>query len=120
MLIVDRAQKPRPNRDSAGLQADRSGRVGFVVPFHVHKRAVKRNRIRRLLREAVRLWWRFIEPGHDLVLHVFTLPKEDRAGYVERIFLKLLIRADVLTDEGKKLAQDRISELRSGAEEEER
>lgn len=36
--------------------ADIPTRVGFVVSKKVHKRAVKRNRMRRLMRESLRLY----------------------------------------------------------------
>lgn len=36
--------------------ADFPTRVGFVVSKKIHKRAVKRNRIRRLMRESLRLY----------------------------------------------------------------
>ena len=35
--------------------SDNTTKIGFVVSKKVHKRAVKRNRIRRLMRESVRL-----------------------------------------------------------------
>ena len=35
---------------------NRPTKIGFVVSKRIHKRAVKRNRIRRLMREAVRLY----------------------------------------------------------------
>ena len=36
--------------------ADFSTKIGFVVSKKIHKRAVKRNRIKRLMRESVRLY----------------------------------------------------------------
>lgn len=36
--------------------AEMPTRVGFVVSKKIHKRAVKRNRIRRLMRESLRLY----------------------------------------------------------------
>ena len=35
---------------------DTATRIGFVVSKKIHKRAVKRNRIKRLMRESVRLY----------------------------------------------------------------
>ena len=37
-------------------QQDLPTKIGFVVSKKIHKRAVKRNRIKRLMREAVRLY----------------------------------------------------------------
>ena len=41
-------------------------RCGFTVSRRIGK-AVKRNRVRRRLSEAVRLLWELIEPGWDMV-----------------------------------------------------
>ena len=38
------------------LKKEGDTKIGFVVSKKIHKRAVKRNRIKRLMREAVRLY----------------------------------------------------------------
>lgn len=63
-------------------------RFAFVVPKSVDKRAVVRNRIRRVVREAVRLALSQITPGWD---GVFLIRKEfpkaqellHRAGFLQ-------------------------------------
>ncbi len=42
-------------------------RAGFIVSNKISKSAVRRNRIKRLLRESVRLRWGEISPGSDIV-----------------------------------------------------
>ena len=42
-------------------------RFGFVVSKRVSNKAAKRNRIKRLLRESIRLSQKSIKPGFDLV-----------------------------------------------------
>jgi len=42
-------------------------RFGLIVSKKVHKRAVKRNRVKRLLRESVRLLLPKVKPGFDAV-----------------------------------------------------
>jgi len=82
-----------------------SGRVGFIITGHAVKGSVKRNRIRRLLREAVRKWWSLIKPGNDIVLKAGTSPYIDHADYVERIFITVCLAAGILTDHGAVLAE---------------
>ena len=48
---------------------DLPARIGFTVTKRTAKKAVERNRIRRRLKEAVRLMaGRFVQPGLDYVL----------------------------------------------------
>ncbi|MCK9393282.1 MAG: ribonuclease P protein component [Candidatus Paceibacterota bacterium] len=51
-------------------------RIGFIVSKKVSKKAVERNRTKRLFREAVRLNIARIKPGYDLVFIVLNLAKE--------------------------------------------
>lgn len=51
-------------------------RIGFIVSKKVSKKAVERNRTKRLFREAVRLDVARIKPGHDLVFIVLNSAKE--------------------------------------------
>jgi ribonuclease P protein component len=92
-------------------KAKRAGRVGFVVPERAIKLATRRNRVRRLLKEAVRLWWHGIQPGFDVILSVSESPRHDHAGYVEGVLLQLLIEADLLKPEARSEAERRLSEM---------
>lgn len=51
-------------------------RIGFIVSKKVSKKAVERNRTKRLFREAVRLDMARIKPGYDLVFIVLNSAKE--------------------------------------------
>lgn len=42
-------------------------RFGFIVSNKIHKKAFKRNRIKRLFRESVRLLLPKVNPGFDVV-----------------------------------------------------
>lgn len=87
------------------------GRVGYVIPEAAIKGAVKRNRMRRLLREALRAWWEYIEPGYDIVLQVGKAPRVDHAGYVEMVLLELFIKAELLINDGVQTAKERVESL---------
>lgn len=74
----------------------RVSRFAFVVSKRVG-RAVVRNRVRRLLREAVRLHLDDIQPGWDCVW--IARPQLSQASFaeVETAVLHLLARAKLLT-----------------------
>ncbi len=55
--------------ESRRREDDGAARIGFTVSKRVSKKAVERNRIRRRLREAVRL----LAPGQALAGHDFVL-----------------------------------------------
>lgn len=98
----------RPQREDPGIS---DGRVGYVIPEKAIKGSVGRNRMRRLLKEALRRWWAHIEPGYDIVLQVGKVPRVDHAEYVEMILLELFIKAELLINDGVRIAEERIESL---------
>lgn len=67
-------------------------RFAFVVPKSVDKRAVARNRVRRLVREAVRLAIPNVAAGWDVVVLVKKVFADEFAAADERV-RELLLRA---------------------------
>jgi len=85
------------------------GRIGFIITSRAVKSAVKRNRVRRLLREAVRKWWMHLQQGYDIVLKAGSLPKTDHASYVETTFVKICAKAAIFTPDGTTEAKKFLS-----------
>lgn len=56
-------------------------RFGVVVGIKVHKRAVKRNLVKRRIREILRTHLLEIKPGYDVM--VMTQPKSVMTEYAE-------------------------------------
>jgi ribonuclease P protein component len=71
-------------------------RLGFIVSNRVSKKAVKRNRIKRLLREAVRLRWLEIKPGMDAVIMVRSDISDQKMNDVDKAVDSLLKRSGML------------------------
>ncbi|OQA70330.1 MAG: Ribonuclease P protein component [Parcubacteria group bacterium ADurb.Bin247] len=69
-------------------------RFGFIVSKKVSKKAVTRNRLKRIFREQTRLNLKNIKPGLDVVVIV----KSSQITSVEarRILLELFKRANIL------------------------
>ncbi|MCK9577927.1 ribonuclease P protein component [bacterium] len=59
-------------------------RIGFIVSKKVSKKAVERNRVKRLFREAVRLDIARIKPGYDLVFIVLNSVKEKELTEIKK------------------------------------
>ncbi|MEA3464355.1 MAG: ribonuclease P protein component [Patescibacteria group bacterium] len=49
-----------------------NSRFGILVSVKISKKAVERNKIKRQIREIIRLWLGGIKPGYDVV--IITLP----------------------------------------------
>lgn len=58
-------------------------RIGFVVSKKVEKRAVRRNKIKRQMREAARLELKFVEPNHGYLLAFIATPASVEATYAD-------------------------------------
>lgn len=69
-----------------------SSRFGFVISTKLSKRAVKRNRIKRVLREQVRLLLPRIKPGFDVVFlgkkAILESKQEEIGSEIKRLFKK--------------------------------
>ncbi|MEO7994764.1 MAG: ribonuclease P protein component [bacterium] len=75
------------------VRTDGPTRVGIVVRTDAVKRANRRNRIRRLVREALRLLAPEIAPGYDLVVIPAGEPPVDHREAISATLMRLLARA---------------------------
>lgn len=70
-------------------------RFGFIVSNKISKSAVRRNRIKRLMREAVRLRWDNIKPGLDVVMMARTDISAKNFEDVDKAVENLLKRSGI-------------------------
>jgi ribonuclease P protein component len=75
-------------------------RFGFVVSKRLGK-AVQRNRIKRRMREAIRLRMAHIKPGFDLVFIARQPIQQAGYGEIERLLEQLLQESDLLIQGSK-------------------
>jgi ribonuclease P protein component len=95
----------------SGLESTPVDRVGFTISDHVSKSAVIRNRIKRMMREAVRTWWKDLNRGYSIVLSVGKIPRTNHASYVECVFLRLALEAKLVSTDAIKEAKLKIDSL---------
>lgn len=76
----------------AGASGNSAPRLGVVVSKKVFKQAVRRNRVRRVIREAARHEMELVKRGQDIVLIVlpgFELPSlQETKERLHRLFQK--------------------------------
>lgn len=89
---IDPAQYPK-----RGYKAD-DFKIGFVVGKKVHKNAVERNRIRRQMREVVRLFLKESRIRQGFMVALVAKPTMFGSSYqeIEQEIVELLKRARVL------------------------
>ncbi|HDH57653.1 MAG TPA: ribonuclease P protein component [Bacteroidetes bacterium] len=87
------------------------GKVGFIVPDRAAHGAVKRNRVRRMIKEGFRLWCKYIVPGHDIILRARNFPEFDHSWFAEAVIIKLLTEAKLLTRDGLEKSGERLHDL---------
>jgi ribonuclease P protein component len=74
-------------------------RFSFIVPMKIDKRATRRNRIRRMLRESVHHLLDRITPGFDCILTSRRDVSEMKQPDIEKIVVPLLGKAGILNTE---------------------
>ncbi len=73
-----------------------TSRVGFIVSNRVSKSAVRRNRTKRLLREAVRLSWERVRSGADIAFMARTDLSDQKLASVAPAVDSLLKKSGLL------------------------
>jgi ribonuclease P protein component len=77
--------------DASNSECVRGARVGFTVPRAFGK-AVLRNRVKRRLREALRVRWKDVPPGFDIVINprrpAIEAPVEELRREVDRLVMQ--------------------------------
>jgi ribonuclease P protein component len=85
-----------------------ANRIGFAVSARAVKLANRRNRLKRLLREACRKTKKDLKKGYDIVLSVKKEPSRSlKITDTEEIFLDLAKRANIL-DENPRGQPDKV------------
>ncbi len=97
--------------NSRNRHTSSKGNAGFIVPDRAVHGAVKRNRVRRMMKEVFRHWWKYVLPGHDIILRARSIPENDHASFTEAVIIKLLMTAGLLTREGLERSGERLREL---------
>ena len=72
-------------------------RIGFVVSTKVHKKATKRNLLKRRMRESVRLNLNKIKPGYDIVITARTGAWALEYGEIEGEILFMLKKTGIIS-----------------------
>lgn len=70
-------------------------RVGILVPMKLSKKAVHRNRSKRLISEVVRLNLSKIKPGFDVIIMAKKLLREEKLSDIEKPLVILLQKAEL-------------------------
>lgn len=71
-------------------------RVGIIVGTKISKRAVQRNKVKRLLREVFRLKIDSIKPGFDIVVLPSIAVLDKNFKDIQRTVDKLLIKSKLM------------------------
>jgi ribonuclease P protein component len=71
--------------------------LGIVVPVKLSKRAVHRNRTKRLISEAIRTHFAKIKSGLDIIVMAKKLLREEKLTEIEEPILELLEKAGLFT-----------------------
>ncbi|MBU1024055.1 ribonuclease P protein component [bacterium] len=71
-------------------------RLGIVIPMKAVRKAVERNRIRRMVKESLRTLPVELKMGFDIVIMVRSKPDVDKMQFVQDSIVKLLKSAELI------------------------
>ncbi|OGK54695.1 ribonuclease P protein component [Candidatus Roizmanbacteria bacterium RIFCSPLOWO2_01_FULL_45_11] len=75
---------------------ERVSRFTVIVPYRLSKKAVKRNRARRLIREALRHNLNKVTNGYDIIVMAHILLTNEPIGRIETDIVSVLDHAHLL------------------------
>jgi len=71
-------------------------RFGFVISQKVSKKATVRNKIKRILSEIIKIEFKNIKSGLDIVLIALSGIEKKEFSYIQENFLSLMSRAKII------------------------
>lgn len=78
------------------LSKNKMSRIGFSVGLKFSKKAVERNRLKRLLRNAVRIYVESLKPGFDIIIVGNAVPKKYDFKTIADVLKHLFTKAKLI------------------------
>ena len=78
------------------IEPSETSHIGIIVPMKLSKKAVHRNRTKRLISESVRTFIATVKPGFEILIMAKKLLREEKLGDVLPKISEAFKKADLL------------------------